>query len=398
MSGPLSGVRVLDLSSVVMGPWATQLMGDLGADVISVEDQKGDTNRYMGVGPHPKMSGVAMNLLRNKRNVCLDLKHPEGRLALLCIAATCDVMITNLRPGPLKRLGLSYVDICSVRPDIVFCQAQGWPSDSPDAERPAYDDIVQTATGIADLMVTVTGEARMLPTIVADKVSGLTILYSVLAALFHRERTGEGQHIEVPMVEAMSAFVLAEHGAGAIPEPPLTPAGYPRILTPERKPHRTTDGWIAILPYSARHYELLLTEGGRAELLDDERVKSERNRILNAGFLYRLVANIVRDRSTGFWVGFCERNDIPCSPVVSVQALVDALPLAEHDQFGPYRQIGHGARWSTTKPSVRRHAAMPGQHDDEVLLEVGYRSEEVDALRRSGALPYRRRALDAPEL
>jgi crotonobetainyl-CoA:carnitine CoA-transferase CaiB-like acyl-CoA transferase len=369
--GPLDGVRVLDLTSVVMGPYATQILGDLGADVICVEDAKGDTNRYMGVGPDPRMSGIALNLLRNKRNIGLDLKTDGGRDTFLAIAATCDVVVTNLRPGPLSRLRLTYDDVRAVKPDIVFCQAHGWPSDSPRADAPAYDDIVQTATGIADLFTRVSDRPTMAPTLIADKVSGLTIVYSVIAALFHRERTGEGQRIEVPMVDAVSSFVLVEHGAGAIPEPPLTPAGYPRILTPNRRPHRSTDGWIAILPYSNRHYRDLFTEGGRSDLLSDDRLTSERSRIVHADWLYRIVGEIVATGTTQRWADFCAAHDIPASPVVTVDELVEELPVVEHPAFGPYRQTGFGTRWSTTPPSVRRHAPMRDEHRDQILREIG---------------------------
>ena len=386
MTGPLDGIRVLDFTSVVMGPYATQLLGDLGADVISVEDPKGDTNRAMGLGPDPMMSGVAMNLLRNKRNVCLDLKCDGARSAFLAIAATCDVMVTNLRPGPLGRLGLTYDDVRPVRPDIVFCQAHGWPSDSADADRPAYDDIVQTATGVADTFLISGGVPLMAPTILADKVSGLTILYSVIAALFHRERSGEGQFIEVPMVDAVGSFVLCEHAAGATTVPPSAPAGYPRILTPNRRPHQTTDGWIAILPYSDQHFRDLLTAGGQAAVMDDPRMGSRRSRIMNADYAYEVVREIVKHRSTTEWVVFCDQHDIPANPVITLDEMVEALPIAEHDRFGPYRQIGPAARFSATPSSVRRQAPMLGQHDDEVLREVGLDNGAIARLRRSGAL------------
>lgn len=384
--GPLAGIRVLDLTSVVMGPYATQILGDLGADVIWVEDAKGDTNRYMGVGPDPLMSGVALNVLRNKRNIGLDLKAPGGRDAFLRIAATCDVVVTNLRPGPLSRLGLTYEDVRAVRTDVVFCQAQGWPTDSPDADLPAYDDIIQTATGFGDVFERATGRPTMVPSIVADKVSGLTIAYSIMAALFHRERTGEGQRVEVPMVEAVGSFMLVEHGAGAIPEPPLTPAGYPRILTPNRRPHRTTDGWIAVLPYSNRHYRDLFTEGGRPELMDDERMRSERSRIVHADWLYQCVGEIVAHATTSHWEAFCRGHDIPASPVVRLDDMVAALPIEQHERFGPYRSIGFGSRFSATPPSVRRHAPVRGQHDDEILTEAGLGAEEIAALRAGGAI------------
>ncbi len=173
-AGPLSGIRILDLTSVVMGPLATQVLGDLGADIIGIESGRGDTNRGMGPGPHRQLSDVSLNLLRNKRNVALDLKDPAGIDALLKIAATCDVFVTNLRPGPLARLGLDYERIAAVRPDVVFCRAQGFPTDSPDADEPAYDDIVQAASGIPDVVRRATGLAAMMPILLADKVSGLS--------------------------------------------------------------------------------------------------------------------------------------------------------------------------------------------------------------------------------
>ena len=386
MTGPLHGIRVLDLTSVLMGPLATQTLGDLGAEVICIEEASGDTNRAMGPGPHPQLSGVALNLLRNKRNVCLDLKAPGGVDAALRIAATCDVMVTNLRPAPLKRLALTYDDVRTVKPDIVFCQAHGWPSDSADANRPAYDDIVQTATGIADAFRLVDGEPKMAPTLIADKVSGLTIVYAVIAALFHRERTGEGQFIEVAMTEAIKAFVLAEHGAAAIPEPPKGPAGYTRILAPNRRPQPTLDGWFAMLPYTTAHYERVLTEGGRKDLLADERVKTARARIMNGNWLYGEIAKIMKTQTTEFWTNFCEANDIPSTRVVTLQEMVEELPIAEHDLVGSYRQIPASARFSATPVSVRRHAPLIGQHNDEVLLEVGLTPAEIDVLRSSGAL------------
>ena len=229
-TGPLDGVRVLDLSSVVMGPLATQILGDLGADVITVEDPRGTLSRVMTAGPVPTLSGLALNLLRNKRNVVLDLKDPEGRREALAIAATVDIVVTNLRPGTLARLGMTYEDVRAVCEDVVYCQAQGYPSDSPAADAPAYDDVIQAGSGIPDTFRRMGGVPVLVPTLVADKVSGLTIAYAVLAALFERERTGRGQRIEVPMIDVMTAFTLVEHAGPATTVPPLGPPGYARIL------------------------------------------------------------------------------------------------------------------------------------------------------------------------
>lgn len=386
VQGPLADVRVLDLTSVVMGPLATQILGDLGADVVTVEDIGGDTNRYMGPGPHPQLSGIALNLMRNKRNISLDLKHPDGREACLRLAEHADIVITNLRPGPLSRLRLTYDDFAARKPDIIMCQAQGWPTDSPDGDRPAYDDVVQSASGMAHIYEQQTGEPRIVPSIVADKVSGLTIVYTVLAALHHRDRTGEGQRVEVPMVPVMQSFLLVEHGADAIPEPPLGHAGYARVLTADRRPQQTADGWIHMLPYSRENYVDLFRAGGRDDLADDPRLESRATRAANVTMLYTAVLDVVRTRTTAEWLSFCEEHDIPCSPVVDLDDVVAGFPVEEHPVAGPYHVIPPPARFDRTPASVRRHASLIGQDGDEVLTEVGYTTDELAALREAGAL------------
>jgi crotonobetainyl-CoA:carnitine CoA-transferase CaiB-like acyl-CoA transferase len=384
--GALAGIRVLDLTSVVMGPYATQILGDLGADVISVEEAGGDTNRIMGPGPEPGLSGVAMNLLRNKRNVCLDLKHPGGREAFLRIAATCDVFVTNLRPAPLGRLGLDYAAITAVRPDIVMVQAHGWPSDGPDANKPAYDDVIQAGSGIAHTFQLQTGTPALAPTLIADKVSGLTLVYAVLAALFHRQRTGEGQFVEVPMIDAISSFNLVEHGCAAIPVPALGPAGYPRITVPERRPFATSDGWVAVLPYSTKDYDAIFSEGGRVDLVGDPRAATAASRMASAGALYAIVEQIVATRTTAFWVAFCKQHDIPASAVRTVDELVAELPLAEHPHGGSYHVIPPPVRFAATPASVRRPAPRLGEHNTDVLREVGVSGDEIEALSEAGVL------------
>ena len=385
-TGPLAGLRVLDLTSVIMGPFATQILGDLGADVISVEDVAGDTNRVMGPGPHPQFSGTTLNLLRNKRNVSLDLKHPDGREVFLRLVSASDVMITNLRPGPLGRLGLAYDDVRARRPDIVFCTAHGWPSDSERADAPAYDDIVQAATGIADVLGRAQGRPLLVPSIIADKVSGLTIAYAVLAALHHRSRTGRGQHVEVPMVDAVRAFMLVEHGAAGIPEPPLGRPGYNRILTPHRRPQQTTDGFVNVLPYSQTHYDDLFRAGGRDDLAGDDRVRTGRARIANSDGLYQDVAAILATASTAHWLAFCDEHGIPASAVVTLEEMVAELPIVDHPLAGPYRQTPSPVRFSATPANVRRHAPTIGQHGTEVLAEAGYSDDEIASLWAAGAV------------
>jgi crotonobetainyl-CoA:carnitine CoA-transferase CaiB-like acyl-CoA transferase len=386
-TGPLSGWRVLDLSAVVMGPLATQILGDLGADVIVVENHRGDTNRFMGAGPHPQLSGVALNLLRYKRNISLDIRSEDGRAALLRVAATCDVFITNVRPGALRRARLEYADLAAVRPDIVYCEAHGFPLGSDREDDPAYDDIVQSLSGFVDAARRQTGVPTLAPTLFADKVCGLTIAYAVMAALLRRERTGEGDHVEVPMAETVKAWVLVEHGAGAIPVPATGPAGYQRILVPNRKPQQTLDGWINVLPYSPDAYAALFAAGGRDDLIGDARYASHRARMANANFLYAEVAAILVTRTTEAWLDFCSEHDIPAAALGSLDDIVADLPVTTHPDVGDYHFIPSPVRFTSAPTSLRRHAPFIGADTDEVLAESGFSPAEVAALRASGAVP-----------
>ncbi len=379
-TGPLDGVRVVDLTTVIMGPLATQILGDLGADVITVEDPRGTLSRVMTAGPHPQLSGIALNLLRNKRNVVLDLKTAEGRDALLAVVATAQVFVTNLRPGTLQRLGLSYEDIADVQPDIVYLQAQGYPSDSAAADAPAYDDVIQAGTGLPDTFRRMGGEPQFVPTLIADKVCGLTIAYSVLAALLHRERTGEGQRIEVPMVDVMTAFVLVEHAGAATARPPQGEPGYLRILSPNRRPQRTKDGWVSVLPYTRKNFEDIFRAGGRTDLVGDERIATARSRLAHIDSIYAEVAEILTQRTTEEWLAFCEGSGVPASGIPTLEDLVDALPEDDHPVTGRYKVIPQPVRFSRSAgPTVRRPAALSGQHNAEVMSEVAASGVDPDA-------------------
>lgn len=368
-----------------MGPYATQTLGDLGAEVIAVEDRAGDINRSMGMGPEPGISGVSLNLMRNKKSIVLNLKQEPARQAFLDLAVGCDVVITNLRPGPLGRLRLTYDHVAQVKPDVVFCQAHGFPSDSPDADAPAYDDIIQSAAGIPNLFEYQGLEPNLMPTLIADKVVGMTIASSVLAALFHRSQTGEGQYIEVPMIDVMKAFVLVEHGSSAIPEPQLGDPGHKRILTPHRKPQPTSDGLIHVMPYSGEHYQKLFAEAGRAELAD-HRLDNRASRYQNSDSLYRDLAAITPARSTAAWIEFCNAEGIPCTAVATLDELVDQLPLAEHPRFGHYRTVPPPVRFAKTPASVREQAPALGEHGREVLRQTGYDDVLLDQLEADGSL------------
>lgn len=373
--GPLDGVRVLDLTRVVMGPLATQILADQGADVVLVEAPGGDTNRVMGPGPHDELSGIALNLLRNKRSINIDLKSDGGRRLIADLVPQCDVVVATMRPQVLKRLGLDYESLRELRPDLVYCQAQGFPLASERAEEPAYDDIIQAASGVADMVERVTGEPSLLPTIFADKVCGLVMAQVITAALFHRERTGEGQHVEVPMQQATAAFMLAEHGSGAIAEPPVhaagrPAAGYPRVLSPERRPHPTRDGLVHLFPYLPRHYARLFGAAGVEDAENDPRYVDQRVTLLNSDSLYRDVRAIGGTRTTEEWLAFCRAEGIPATRVATLQDLVDDLEVTTHPVAGAYRVIPQMANFSMTPGGLRRHAPLIGEHTDQVLAEL----------------------------
>lgn len=368
-----------------MGPMATQILGDLGADVITIESGRGDTNRAMGTGPHRQLSDISLNLLRNKRNVALDLKREEGRAALLRIAETCDVFVTNLRPAPLRRLRLTYDDLAAVRRDIVYCQAQGYPSDGPRADDPAYDDVIQANTGVADAARRATGEPTLAPTLLADKVSGLTLTYAVLAALFHRERTGEGQRVEVPMTDALTAFLLVEHGSGGMSTPVEAGAGYQRILTPLRRAARTADGWISVFPYLDPHWVVILEAAGAAHLAPPGGITRE-SLADDPGARYRILEQILPAKTTAEWLAICSEAEIPAADARDLDDVIASLPDDEHPVAGLYKRIPPPVRLSASPASVRRPAPLIGEHNREVLREVGLDDAEIDALEADGVI------------
>lgn len=390
MAGALDGIRVLDLSSVVMGPYATQLLGDWGADVVKIDDGGSDTARHMGPGPIAGLSGVALNLLRNKRSIVVDLKTADGLQIARRLAMESDVMITNLRPGPLARLGLSYEDLAVDHPSLIFCHAQGWSIESGESDRPAYDDVIQTSVGIPFLQETVTGQPSLLPTLVADKVCGLMICNAVLAALVSRAANGRGQRIEVPMFDTTLAFTLVEHLAAATVAGGA--AGYPRILTANRRAHRTADGWIVILPYSNGHWVSICEAVDRRELIDDPRFITPAARIMHADALYGFLGGMLATQPTAYWKDLCERAGVPYNVAHTLDDIVvdpglhrGVLIDDQHPEAGPYRRIASPVRFSETPaPDAVRPAPLPGADTDEVLSRLHYTAAAILDLRQRG--------------
>ena len=381
-AGPLAGIRVLDLTSVVMGPLATAILGDLGADVITIESRDGDINRTMSRGPVRGLSGVSLNLLRNKRNVAIDLARPDGQAAVRAIAARCDVFVTNLRPGSLQRAGLGYDDIAAARPDVIYCLANGFPSDGPDAGKPAFDDVIQAASAVPDVMSLAGLPAALAPMLLADKVCGLVLAYAILAALFHRERTGQGQRVEVPMSDAMRAFVLAEHGGSAISR--SGPPGYPRIMTPLRAAAQTADGgWIALQPHRTEQWDALVRAAGLDDLAGDQRL-TNRSLWREPGFGYTVLGRVLATGTTAQWLAFCAEHGIPAAQAATLDELIEALPEHEHPLAGRYRVIPPPVRFARSPASIRRPAPLAGQHTVEVLAEAGLPADQIAELIADG--------------
>jgi crotonobetainyl-CoA:carnitine CoA-transferase CaiB-like acyl-CoA transferase len=391
--GPLDGIRVVDLTTILMGPLAARILGDLGADVIRIESLAGDSVRNSQPARHDGMASMALNLHRNKRSIALDLKHPDGRDAALALMATVDVVVTNMRRSALDRLGLGPEAVRASSPGLIYCVANGYGSDGPYAARPAYDDAIQAASGLAWLVGQVQDRPGYLPTIVADKVCGMTIAQAVLAALVHRGRSGEGQTIEVPMLETMVAFNLIEHQRGHIFDPPVGRLGYERVLSPYRRPYRTCDGWICLMPYTDAHWREFFSLAGRPELADDARFAGHNARIRHVDELYALLDELSPQLTTGEWLARCDAASIPAMPVLALDEVeadphlvaVGLIEHVEHPTEGPYRNVRDSVRYEATPSGLRRHAPRLGQHTEELLAEAGLDRTAIDRLLAAGA-------------
>ena len=388
MSGPLSGLKVLELTSVVLGPWAAQTMADMGADVIKIEAPFGDSNRQLGASRNPGMAALYLSNNRNKRSLVLDLKQESARDALLAIVKDCDVFLHNNRPQVMTKLKLEYEDIKSVNENIIYCGTYGYSKDGPYGEKGALDDSIQAVSGIAALNELVLGEPRYLPTVVADKTTAITVVYSILAALFYRERTGVGQEIEVPMFETMVSFVMAEHIWGEVFEPKLGEAGYTRLMSHHRKPYKTKDGYIAVLPYMNNHWQTFCEKAEREDLIKDERFKDLSSRVKNIDDTYSETGKILATKTTQEWLDIFAETKVPVIVVNSLEDLFDDPHLEavdfwqsfEHPTEGQLKMPGFPSKFSKTPASIRKHAPKLGEHSKEILAEAGIDEKTIDKM------------------
>jgi len=394
MSGPLTGVRIIDLTTVVMGPFATQILADLGADVIKVEPPEGDVLRHIAPMRHPGMGHIFLHHNRSKRSIVLDLKQPAGREALLRLARIGDVLIYNVRPQAMRRLRLAYDDVSAVNPSILYVGAYGYSEAGRYAGQPAYDDLIQGMAALPSIFADAGADRpRYVPTAIADRVTGLATVNAVTAALYCRERTGTGQAIEVPMFETLTQMVLADHMCGRTFDPPLEPLRYERMLASQRAPYATMDGYVCVLVYNDKHWRSFFRLVGREEMFEsDPRFSSQEARSRNIGEVYAFVAQHMATRTSAEWLRLLKEADIPVAPLNSIDDVIDDphlgesgfFVMAEHPTEGRLRLMAAPGAWSQTPPGALRPAPRLGEHSIEILREAGYASAEIETMIASG--------------
>ncbi len=375
-SGPLAGLRVVDLTSMVMGPYSTQIMADLGADVIKVEPPEGDNTRNISVGPAPGMSGVFVNVNRGKRSIVLDLRADADKGVLRELVRQGDVFIHSMRAKAVAKLGFAYADVAAINPSIIYTNCYGYGRRGPDRDLTAYDDTIQAECGLPAVQQMLTGKANFVGTIMADKVAGLTALYATMMALYHRERTGEGQEVEVSMFETMASFMLVEHANGAMFDPPLGPAIYPRAVAPNRRPYQTKDGYIAALVYNDKQWSTFIQAVRPAWA--GEQFATLKQRAQQIDTVYALLGETFRERTTQEWLELFRALDIPAAPLRTPDELftnphLNAVGLFEtvDTQHGPVRFPGVPTWFSRTPGRVAGGAPELGAHTQSVLNELG---------------------------
>jgi crotonobetainyl-CoA:carnitine CoA-transferase CaiB-like acyl-CoA transferase len=396
MSGPLTGIRVLDLTTVVMGPYACQLLGDHGADVIKVESPDGDVMRLSGPMKNPGMGHLYLSTNRSKRSVVLDLKSAAGRKILLKLAANTDVLLYNIRPKAMARLGLSYEEIRAVNEKLIYVGAFGFSQRGPYAARPAYDDLIQGMAGLPWLSLQAGAqEPRYAPIILADRIVGLQVAFATLAALHHRDLTGEGQRVDVPMYEGLLSIVLGEHLAGSMFEPAVGPPGYQRSLAHNRRPHRTLDGYVCTLVYTDKHWRSFFEVIGQTQTFEtDARFSSQNERLKYIDEVYGYLAGVLATRTTAEWIEAFTKADIPVAMMNSLDDILSDEHLkaigyfktTHHPSEGSIRDIAIPTEWSVSQPVSVRHAPRLGEHTVEVLREAGIDEEAIGALLERGVI------------
>lgn len=388
--GPLAGIRILDLTSVILGPYGTQILADFGADVIKVEPPEGDIMRHVGPMRNPAMGHVYLNINRNKRSIALDLKQAPARDALLKLCKTADVLVSNIRPAAMARLGLGPDDVLKANPKIVYVNVTGYGAGGRYNGKPAYDDLIQGMSGIAAITRDAWGgEPRYMPSTIADRTTGLYMANAISAALVQRERSGKGQSVQVPMFEVMAEYVLGDHLGGLVFDPPVGPHYYPRLVSPHRRPYATSDGYVCTLIYTDPQWRAFFKILGAPELMQDERFRNHGSRAEHIDRVYEFVSETLKTKTTAEWMKLLDEADIPVMPLHSIHSLIDDphlkdvgfFKLVDHPTEGRIRSTQVPGSWSDCELSVRRLAPNLGEHTDEVLREAGFSEHEISKLK-----------------
>jgi crotonobetainyl-CoA:carnitine CoA-transferase CaiB-like acyl-CoA transferase len=388
-------MTILDLTTVLMGPYATQILADMGADLIKVESPEGDIVRQLGPGRTKGMGGMFLNANRGKRSIVIDLKQAEGRDALLRLARAANAIVYNVRPQAMARLGLDYEALAAANPAILYVGLFGYGQTGPYAAKPAYDDLIQGASGIPTLIAMAgDGTPRYVPITIADRVVGLKAVNAILGGLMHQQRTGIGQRIDVPMFEEMAEFVLIDHLGGLTYDPPLDHGGYARLLSRYRRPYKTSDGHICALIYNDKQWKSFFEAIGKSELLAEPRFATHAARHAHIDEIYQEVGRIFVTRTTAEWRELLERADIPVMPMHTLESILEDPHLEavgffrtiEHPVEGRVRQMRVPSTWSESQPEPGGPAPTFGQHGRDILHAAGFSAEEIERLGRQKAV------------
>jgi crotonobetainyl-CoA:carnitine CoA-transferase CaiB-like acyl-CoA transferase len=393
--GPLEGLRIIDMTSVIMGPYATQILADYGADVIHVEPPEGDVLRNSGPMREPNMAANFVQLNRNKRSLVLDLKHELGKKAFLRLCEGADVFVHNVRTAAMRRLGLCAADVQAGHPRLIYVSLTGYGEDGPYAGRPAYDDLIQGITALPGLAVQSGGsEPRYVPLNLADRAVGLHAVHAILAAVISRDRTGVAAAVDVSMFEAMAQFVLSDHLGGRAFVPQVGETGYSRLLASNRRPYRTQDGYVCVLIYNDKQWEAFFRAIGRSEqFATDARLNTHKMRAAHFNEVYGIAGEIFLERTSAAWLELLTAHDVPCVPYRTLDELISDEHLAAvgfftnlpSDDGGEVRYVGAVGRWSEDGPRVRTHAPRLGEQSIEILREAGMSPDEISQLIAAGA-------------
>lgn len=389
-NGPLQGIRVIDMTTVLMGPYATQTLGDYGADVVKIESPEGDLVRQIGPLRNTGMGPIFLNANRSKRAITLDIKQAEGREALLKLCETADILVFNVRAKAMKRLGLSYEEVSAVNPRIIYAGMYGYGQDGPYAEKPAYDDLIQGASTLPHLFTRVDDtEPRYVPSAIADRVVGLSAVGAILASVIHRDRTGKGQSVEIPMFETMTSFTLGDHMGGLTYEPALDNGGYPRQLSKYRKPYKTSNGYVCALVYTDKHWNSFFKAIDREDIPQtDPLFKDFASRTANIDAVYKWFSDTVETQSTEYWLDILDKADIPVMPMHDLNSIHDDPHLVAtnffkqqtHPTEGDIWSMAVPAKWSDSKAEPFRPAPRHGEHSIELLQEAGYSQQQIEQM------------------